>query len=340
VGYFGFAKDEETRAEQLKELRKLSEQTGATRAKLAKEKSSKKAVLSERLKKIRAKQRAKRGLPPEEEKSEEEEVEDEDDKETNEEKKDSGEEEGRKEMRPWDFGKSGVFGPRPSSFDELDEKWLKDRRSDRVQEFAPPSNLYSQGGLKRAYYGSSSSTKPSATATSTTSTSSNNPYSNFVRGESNKDDDSYSPSSSPPPSTIPGSFKAPSQFWKKTPASSTVTSSQGGYQQQKPVPIVDECAAPVAAGTSFLPRGNNKSGTSGTGSERGRGTEIAPPPTFDYYHGQTTGKPVKRSGPGIKEEIMAQAVSSGLRTLREKFEAQERKKKQKMSEEDDKDDIK
>jgi hydroxylamine reductase (hybrid-cluster protein) len=146
VGFYGFSKDEEVRAGQLKELKKISEETDATRKKVSKERSDKKSALTERLKKVRAKKRAKLGLPPqkEEEESSEEEKEPETKEEEEEEDGPSSSkrldiEEGEKVMRAWDFGKPGVFGPQPETFDELDAKWLKDRRADRQTEFAPPS---------------------------------------------------------------------------------------------------------------------------------------------------------------------------------------------------------
>lgn len=154
VGFYGFSKDETERAEQLKELKRLSEETSKTREKVLKERSAKDAALQEKLKKIRAKKRAKLGLPPLEEK--EVDVPKEEtpsaDNETKTEipstatatsssrtETDEDDDNQPKKMRAWDFGKPGVFGSKPDTFDELDAKWLKDRRADRISEFAPPS---------------------------------------------------------------------------------------------------------------------------------------------------------------------------------------------------------
>jgi hypothetical protein len=314
TGYFGFSRDEEKRAEELKELRQLSNQTEATRARVVKEKKSKKAQLSERLKKIRAKQRAKRGLPPEEE-GELVDDDDEDDgdkmmveEETNEDKE--KEEKSKSEMmRPWDFGKPGVFGPRPKSNlpadgDDgrlLDEKWVRDRRSDRIEEFAPPSNIYSDGGLKRAYY------KAAESATSSSSSSSRqNPYANFVRPMEEE--------IKPVVPKVPEGFKPPEQFWKQR------TNPSISKPPQVPIPIVDECSSSTKTRTAAAPPAKDDDGW------KRKGAEIAPPPTFDYYHGEG-GR--RKEMPPRKVDNVDEAVSSGLKALREKFEAEQRQKKEK-----------
>lgn len=141
MGFYGFSKDETTRQEQLKELKKLSAETEATREKVLRERSAKDSALKERLKKIKAKKRAKLGLPPEEEKEEPQPEVPEEKKEVpsaSTAAKEEDEVPKEKKMRAWDFGKVGVFGPKPDTFDELDAKWLKDRRADRISEFAPP----------------------------------------------------------------------------------------------------------------------------------------------------------------------------------------------------------
>lgn len=48
--------------------------------------------------------------------------------------------------------------------------------------------------------------------------------------------------------------------------------------------------------------------------------EIAPPPTFEYYHGDN--KPQRQISKKTSEVAMMDAVSSGLKRLREQFETQ------------------
>lgn len=75
TGYYKFDRDEDIRAQQIRELKKLSEQTAANRNKVKKDRTSKKSLLKAKLRKIKNKKRAKAGLPllPEEDSSEDEE---------------------------------------------------------------------------------------------------------------------------------------------------------------------------------------------------------------------------------------------------------------------------
>lgn len=136
----------------------MSADTIATRNKVLKERSAKSSALQDRLNKIRAKKRAKLGLPPLEDEGKDEEDSDmqrqSDNPVAQEEEAKSTEvgpsaskipslqEQKDKRMRAWDFGKPGVFGTKPETFDELDAQWLKDRRADRLSQFAPPKSLY------------------------------------------------------------------------------------------------------------------------------------------------------------------------------------------------------
>ncbi|CAL8139266.1 unnamed protein product [Orchesella dallaii] len=302
VGFYAFDKDEAKRAEQMRELKKASEVTKQTREKLKKEKKSKKSALKIRLKKIRDRKRAKAGLPPLPE-SEEDEGDDEEEDNKEEEKTDETEEQKAPEIRAWDVGKTGVFGPKPSTFDELDEKWLKDRRSDRNPDFAPPSSIYSEGGLRKQY-----NSQTTSSSSSSFSAFSSSKYSNFVKSSDPPPPPRPATSPSPPPVVIepqPKPFRAPTNFWKKTQQ----------HQQsapQKPIPIKDEMPAPIPLSSEEFDR------------ERG-GVEVAPPPTFEYYHGGDP-KPPRRRPPGQPDEVVIDAVSTGLKALREQFESRKQGK--------------
>lgn len=215
------------------------------------------------------------------------------------------------ETRAWDFGKSGVYGPKPSTFDELDEKWLKDRRSDRNADFAPPTSLYSQGGLKRQYYNNISKKPSSASEASSSPFSAfSGKYSNFVKSKDSLPSTSTSSTSSGTPVVVepkPIPFQAPQNFWKQRKDTSS-SHSQSRVPPQKPIPIVDELPAPIPDSSEELDRGRG-------------GVEVAPPPTFEYYHGDPKVKG-RRQPSGQSDEYVMDSVSSGLKALRQKFEAQ------------------
>ncbi|ODM98519.1 hypothetical protein Ocin01_08158 [Orchesella cincta] len=300
VGFYAFDRDEAKRAEQMSELKKASEMTKLNREKIQKEKKQKNSVLKTRLKKIRDRKRAKAGLPPLPDSEEE----DEDEEETKEEEKtDETEEQKPPEIRAWDVGKKGVFGPKPSTFDELDEKWLKDRRSDRNPDFAPPSSIYSQGGLKRQY-----NSKISESSTSFSSFNSSK-YSNFVKSSDPPPTRATSESPSPPPPVViepqPKPFLPPENFWKKK------QQQQNAPPPQKPIPIKDEMPAPIPLSSEEFDR------------NRG-GVEVAPPPTFEYYHGGEPKAP--RRLKTQSDESVNDAVSTGLKALREQFESRKQNK--------------
>jgi hypothetical protein len=249
VGYYGFAKDDLTRANQLHELKKLSAQTESTRDKVQKERSQKKLELRERLRKVRQRKRAKMGLPPLEEK--EDGSEEEEESSTQDETIKSNEEEIKPldeppVMRPWDFGKPGVFGPKPVNFDELDAKWLQDRRLTRNAEFAPPS-LYAEPV-----------SQPEAEVPSSSSSSSSYKYyQSFVK------------SSTPLPPAATKRVYEPAPHYSVS-------------KQQTPTPIQDELPAPAGEGSEDW--------------KRGARTEVAPPPTYDYYHGESGQRAPKVKG--------------------------------------------
>lgn len=66
VGYYGFSKDEEERAQQQEALRKLREETHAEQKKAQELKALREKQLAERAKAARNRRRARMGLPPEE----------------------------------------------------------------------------------------------------------------------------------------------------------------------------------------------------------------------------------------------------------------------------------
>ncbi|CAG7709921.1 unnamed protein product [Allacma fusca] len=379
VAYFGFASDDSKRAEQIRDLKKLSEQTEATRERVTKERDQKASQLKERLRKVRDRKRARLGLPPKKDETESEEqlspsqsdrsdvssgkkpkVSDEDDNEEEEEERrrsgDTGgagggsDSKSKAEMRPWDFGKPGVYGPKPINFDQLDATWLKDRREDRSSEFAPPTTYYTK--TKLAGPTSTVTSLGFGGSSSSRSSSSGYNYSNFVReksrvetGMKEEKKTGFSPNTgyrgggmSLESQNLPGKkrnvigrkddddddddddeeLKDP--HYGGTSSINQYSSDERalsgrGVRAQSPIPIKDEL---LPADDPTKRRGGESCSWKG-----GKGAEIPPPPTFEYYHGEggSGGKGRgQKSGALPGDDSVKDAISAGLRALREQFE--------------------
>ncbi|XP_063225675.1 coiled-coil domain-containing protein 174 [Bacillus rossius redtenbacheri] len=149
VGYYGFSGDEAERRAQQEALARLRQETAARQQHARQQRLARQRQLAERLAAARSRQRARLGLPPlppepekqspGEEEGEEEEVDGPETAETQppEETPEKSAEPPKKvpRVRPWDIGKLGV----PTERQVLSqEEWVKERRGDRQQEFAPP----------------------------------------------------------------------------------------------------------------------------------------------------------------------------------------------------------
>ncbi len=64
VGFYSFSKDEEERAKQMEELKRIRKLTEAARAQTTQTSADKQSALEARLKKVRDRKRQKLGLPP------------------------------------------------------------------------------------------------------------------------------------------------------------------------------------------------------------------------------------------------------------------------------------
>ncbi|PIK42840.1 putative coiled-coil domain-containing protein [Apostichopus japonicus] len=145
VGYFDFAKDEDTRDEQLKTLNYLRDETVDKRSKREELKAKRKAALEARLEKVRQRKKIKMGdagvMEERDDKKQERPVEEK--KEPKEEKMDpnwqrtlrlveAAKKESSKEDRDWDVHKAP-------------KAWVEQRakiRDERPTEFAPPTAIY------------------------------------------------------------------------------------------------------------------------------------------------------------------------------------------------------
>lgn len=222
--------------------------------------------MKERLRKIKARRRAKLGLPPEEEEESEDDEQESKAEEQEVVKEEPQEEESKRppvDLRAWDFGKPGVYGRQPTNFDELDAKWLKDRRMERQSEFAPPL----------------------AYAKSSASGSMGSKYQNFVRAE------------------------------------------QMSKRSYEPIPPTPQHYHPIHK----IPATKHSSNLD---FERGRGMEVAPPPTYEYYHGDSK----RQRPPPIRpqsEEAISEAIAQGIENFRKEFEQQRSKSVQKDTNDSD-----
>ena len=145
VGYFQFSRDEESRQEQMKSLGHLREQTLDHRARKEALKLKRAVIMKARLAKVRRRAMIREGKNPDEVKQEEEDDSDEEMVGPKLSEKDKApeplvrEDLWRKDapMREWDKGKKVIFN---------EETWLEERRSERMDEFAPPSMYYNNTG--------------------------------------------------------------------------------------------------------------------------------------------------------------------------------------------------
>uniref|UniRef100_A0A1B0G6U3 CCDC174 alpha/beta GRSR domain-containing protein n=1 Tax=Glossina morsitans morsitans TaxID=37546 RepID=A0A1B0G6U3_GLOMM len=184
VGYYAFSTDEEERRRQQKELEKTREQTIEEQERREALRARREKIIAERVFAAKNRQRARLGLPPLEANAELEKEQTEP-KETKEErklrkrakklaKKQEKEEREREyerqhHIRPWDRNKDGVpknlvinqpqdekWSYKPEREPMTQEQWNEYKRSERIQEFAPPIEV----PLKRKSFSSMSSTVP------------------------------------------------------------------------------------------------------------------------------------------------------------------------------------
>ncbi|XP_062603949.1 coiled-coil domain-containing protein 174-like [Saccostrea cucullata] len=149
VGFYQFAKDEESRKEQLDTLKDMREKTKDERDRKEKVKEKRKAIMEARLAKVKQRKMKREGiteLPGEKENDEDDigpklsEAAPEDKNEERDSVKKEPELPTRDEnirragtQREWDKGKEKLF---PMS---SEQRYFEDRRSERIAEFAPPS---------------------------------------------------------------------------------------------------------------------------------------------------------------------------------------------------------
>lgn len=135
VGYFSFSTEEEERQAQMENLNQLREQTIKQRSARERLKEKRKAILKARLNKVKKRKNI------EIEESDNESISDEEFdplkfQVQNEDKEDKVEKPPK--IRPWDIGK--ILGSEKQKYKYTQESWIEERRTERIQEFAPPSS--------------------------------------------------------------------------------------------------------------------------------------------------------------------------------------------------------
>ncbi|XP_044262244.1 coiled-coil domain-containing protein 174 [Tribolium madens] len=136
VGYYGFSKDEETRAKQQEALKKLREETREKQKKSENLRAMREKQIAARVRAAMNRKRQRMGLPPLEDEPEPTPapVEEAPQKQETNEKEKKLEEKRKKHVRPWDLGKEGV----KEHYEYTQEEWVDKKRKERPNEFAPP----------------------------------------------------------------------------------------------------------------------------------------------------------------------------------------------------------
>ncbi|PNF31117.1 hypothetical protein B7P43_G15695, partial [Cryptotermes secundus] len=136
VGYYGFSQDEAERRAQQDALSKLRQETQREQVAAQGLRERRQQQLQARLKAARQRKRTRLGLPPQEDDPEEEAEPAESEKQETLDPDPKPEPAKRKppQVRPWDIGKDGVKEVMSQ------EEWVEKKRSERPQDFAPPSS--------------------------------------------------------------------------------------------------------------------------------------------------------------------------------------------------------
>lgn len=372
VGYYGFSRDEEERAKQQENLRKLREETEAEQKRAQELRMIREKQLKARAKAARDRRRARLGLPPGGDSEEEEKIEDEkkiekekDDLEISEidiekvSKEKDLEEKRKRHVRPWDIGKEGVLGKK-EHYEYTQEEWVDRKRKERVEEFAPPTsyNLKKCGKKDSARTSGKDSFK--LTDTKKISTKAGNSLRVSDDKEPMKFSDMKDPSSFSGCHTKSSfseeeekdSCKKSLYFSTKSSESSSKKKSikrRNVFSDMKDEDQVQNLFVPTLIQNEVENRSedendrliqdfnvvkkkiNSKSDSSFDSEEEkeeekkrqsGKGAEVPPPCSFDYYTPQTKRKSYKKHKLDPEDSIAA-----GLKFLREQIEKKEASKK-------------
>ncbi|XP_018576141.1 coiled-coil domain-containing protein 174 [Anoplophora glabripennis] len=300
VGYYGFSKDEEERAKQQQDLKKLRDETEAKQKRAQELKAVREKQLAARIKAAKDRRRTRLGLPPEEdpapnvpqpEEPDEDKKKQEELKRQEEEKERLLEEARQKHIRPWDIGKEGV----KKHYEMTQEEWVDKKRDERPKEFAPP-----QAYNKRDFRSSVKASNSEDTDKSLKFTTKKSRNRNKNKRKMHTTDTSHE--------------KGIASIVEEDVHQSVAT---------EPTPIEDLCTDidfddRLLAEYSKAMHDIGVADTNGT-SER-KGAEIAPPPTYEYYGPSGTKRP-KSAKP---ETNIQNSIEAGLKFLRKQVEEKQK----------------
>nr|XP_023014486.1 coiled-coil domain-containing protein 174 [Leptinotarsa decemlineata] len=320
VGYYSFSKDEEERLKQQQALKKLREETEQKQKKAQELKVSREKLLAARIKAAKNRKRARMGLPPEEDEPEpppepeitEEERKKQEEIKLKEQMREQILEEARKNhLRPWDIGKEGV----KEHYVMTQEEWVEKKRDERPAAFAPPSSdrkdfrscekKFEMKDIDRSL--KFSTKKIDGKRQEKGTLAGLNPYKSRYRN-SNPQEEEYD----------------------EKPVNTKLTKKMSDFEEiaqdarMSPRPIVDLTEAQELEFDDRLLGDYNKvkqnmNQIDSNESERGKGVEIAPPPSFEYYG--PSQKKIKRS-PTVN--MFEDSIEAGLKFLRKQVEEKEK----------------
>lgn len=289
VGYYAFSKDEEERKKQREGLDQLRRETAEKRAAAEVLKQRREEQREARLKAAKTRMRARLGLPPEEETLPKE-----DQSTTEEQNVEKSLEEvsnileinlessvkKKPHVRPWDIGKKGVSNI-------MDQReWVEKKRSERPEEFAPPSFYRRQ---ERSVGNQVNLCKPVS-----------------------KEDGQKSFNREP-------LIKVPVQIPKKDVSSSndlalerTGVNLRHNRESVKCTTSTAVSEKPSVISIEELSSGESDTEDNQRRNTNKRGVEIPPPASFDYYG---PAKTTKRHKSAPSKADMEQAINAGLLCL-------------------------
>ncbi|CAG9112698.1 unnamed protein product [Plutella xylostella] len=271
VGYFSFSTEEAERRQQMSELQRVREETLKAQEVAAEQRRKREELVAARLAASKARRRMREGLPPEDPEDQQKDFtkcllefltqqKNEADAKAKEEetkRKEEQEKERQKQreayVREWDIGKEGVEDKK--KFREMtQEEYVEQQRDKRIKEFAPPKERESKKS-NASYDDTGRVLDPQPSASKTWSE---------VRPRIK----------TPPPPMIGDINEAKGLYFSTAKKENSTMKYKNFVKPQEPVPIVNELSDDEDKVEITKP--DKRKLTSNH-------TEIAPPPTYDYY---------------------------------------------------------
>ncbi|KAM3961204.1 coiled-coil domain-containing protein 174 [Aphomia sociella] len=275
VGYYSFSTDETERRKQMEELIKRRQETLKAQQEAEEFRKKRDALMAARVAAARARQRARAGLPPEDPKENEndfttrllefltQQKNEADEKAKEEEKKIREEQEKERQklreayIREWDLGKEGVDEKLKKFREMTQEEYVEQQRDKRIDEFAPPQT----SSASKSNYSFDATGKMVDLQTNKPAEKSWSDVRPRVK--------------TPPPPIIGDINEQKGLYFSTVKKSESNVKYRNFVKAQEETPIVNE-----------LDESENNEVQSHRLKKRSHETnhtEIAPPPTYDYY---------------------------------------------------------